>query len=115
MNFWASWCVPCIAEMPRLVAAARRYGDAVRFLGVDVEDVSSEAQAFVARFQVPFPSVADPRGEIRRAERVVGLPTTQFYRADGGLGFVHAGEIHETDLEDKIKELLRVASPAAKP
>lgn len=108
VNFWASWCGPCATEMPRLVEAAGRYGDRVGFLGVDVEDVTEEAEAFAKRLGVPFRSVADPRGEIKRAEKVLGLPTTLFYRADGKLAFSHAGEISGEQLESKLRELVRI-------
>lgn len=115
VNFWATWCEPCKAEMPRLVEAARRYDGRVRFLGVNVEDAREEAEAFARRFGIPFPNLADPGGDIRRTERIVGLPTTQFYRADGELAFVHSGEIDDEALEGKIEELLRIGIPRRSP
>jgi thiol-disulfide isomerase/thioredoxin len=113
VNYWASWCGPCAQEMPRLVKAAARYKGRVRFLGVDVEDVASSARDFARQYQMSFPSLADPLGQIRHAQKVVGLPTTQFYRADGQLAFLHAGEIHDDQLETKLRELVRVGTPKA--
>ncbi len=115
VNFWATWCEPCKAEMPRLVDAARRYEGRVRFLGVNVEDARDEAEAFAREFRIPFPNLADRRGEIRREERIVGLPTTQFYRADGELAFVHSGEINDEELEEKIEQLLQIGIPRRSP
>lgn len=115
VNYWASWCEPCEREMPRMVAAAHRYQGQVRFLGVDVEDVQSAAEAFVRKYRIPFPSVADPLGEIRRSERIVGLPVTQFYRADGELAFQHAGEIKDDELERKLREVVRIGRPTNEP
>ena len=115
VNFWATWCGPCVEELPRLVEAAHAYADEVAFLGVDVEDDARAAEEFLTRFEVPYPSVGDPKGDIKRAERIVGLPTTQFYRADGELAFVHSGEIEADELTERIDELIRIGTPASGP
>jgi hypothetical protein len=92
--------------MPRLVAAAEKYGDRVTFLGVNVEDEPGAAARFVDRFEMRFESIGDPKGEIRRAERILGLPVTQFYGSDGELAFLHNGEIDADELETKIEGVL---------
>lgn len=115
VNYWATWCEPCKDEMPRLVEAADAYEGRVNFLGVDVEDGEEAALAFVREVGIPFPSVADPRGEIRRAEEIVGLPTTQFFRSDGELAFVHSGEIEADELEERLAELVRIGAPPLTP
>jgi thiol-disulfide isomerase/thioredoxin len=106
VNYWATWCVPCTTEMPRIVDATERYEGRVAFLGVDVEDAPDAAERFQKRFGMTFESVADPAGRIRRAQRVLGLPVTQFYDADGDLALVHNGEITAAELREKIEELL---------
>lgn len=111
VNFWATWCEPCRREMPLLVDAAHAYQGEVRFIGINVEDDQDAATEFIAGFETPFGHLSDPKGEIRRSQNVVGLPVTQFYRADGELAFVHNGEISEADLEEKITELLRIGQP----
>lgn len=115
VNFWATWCEPCKEEMPRLVSAARRYRGRVQFLGVDVEDSARSAREFIRSYGILFPNLADPDGEIRRAEKVVGLPTTQFYRADGELAFVHAGEISSEELQRRLRELVEIGRPPVTP
>lgn len=110
VNFWASWCGPCATEMPRLVEASKRYEGRVRFLGVDVQDVGSEAAAFARKYNLTFPSLSDPSGDIQDAEGILGLPETHFYRADGELAFRHAGEIKTDQLETKLVEVLRVGA-----
>ncbi len=113
VNYWATWCIPCRAEMPRIVAAAARYGSAVRFLGVDVEDDTKTAEDFARQRAVQYPMVSDTQGAIRSAEHIVGLPVTQFYRADGQLAFVNNGEIQDADLKKRIDELLVIGRPVA--
>ena len=108
VNFWATWCEPCKVEMPRLVDAYKEHSDRVGFLGVNVEDDAEAAAGFVKAYEIPFRSVADPKGEIRRDEKVLGLPVTQFYGSDGKLAYVHQGEIKTDELEEKIEDVLRL-------
>ncbi len=106
VNYWATWCEPCKAEMPRLVAAHEKYKGRVAFLGIDVQDDPDAAVDFVRRYRMPFLSLADRGGDIRRKESILGLPVTQFYDADGDVAFVHNGEIRSDELEEKIEGLL---------
>ena len=106
VNYWATWCEPCKKEMPRIVASTKRHGSAVGYVGVNVEDDVTAARAFALRYDLPFRSYTMSRAEIQRTQNILGLPVTQFYRADGELGFVHQGEISAEDLEEKLDELL---------
>lgn len=112
-NYWATWCDPCKKEMPRLVDAATRYKRRVAFVGVNVSDDRDSARAFARRYGIPFTSYAISRAEVQRTQDILGLPVTQFYRADGELAFVHQGEISSDDLEEKIEDLLSVGRPAS--
>jgi thiol-disulfide isomerase/thioredoxin len=61
---WGSWCAPCRAEAPDVVAAARELGDRAQFVGINIRDSSTEqARSFVRTFEVPFPSYFSPDGE----------------------------------------------------
>ena len=113
VNYWATWCIPCRTEMPRLAAAAATYGEAVHFLGVDVEDDLESAEKFARERRVRYPMLSDPRGAIRRDQGIVGLPVTQFYRSDGALGFVNNGEITADELRKRINDLVIVGKPAS--
>lgn len=106
VNVWATWCIPCRAEMPRLVAASERYAGRVRFLGLNTQDDPPTALRFIEEFAIPFPSAQDPRGTIAKSLKVLGLPATLFYSEEGDLAFVHNGEIKTDDLRTKIDELL---------
>ena len=57
VNVWGSWCGPCRTEAPDLVRVARRLGDRVNFLGINVRDNPASAQAFERAFEIPYPSV----------------------------------------------------------
>src|ERR1700716_1037164 len=56
VNFWASWCGPCADEAPLLQDAARRNADRVSFVGVDVQDIDADAQAFLRKYAVSYPN-----------------------------------------------------------
>lgn len=109
VNVWASWCIPCRAETPLLVEAARRYEGEVRFLGLNTQDAEEEAVEFIHEFDVPYPSGLDPTGRVARHLKALGLPVTLFFARGGELVFVHNGEIRAPDLDEKITELLRVS------
>lgn len=106
VNFWATWCDPCKAEMPRLAAAAKTYAGRVAFLGVDVQDDSAFAARFARREHVSYMSVADPRRDVVQSQHILGLPVTQFYDAAGKQRSVHQGEIKPDQLRAAIEKLL---------
>jgi thiol-disulfide isomerase/thioredoxin len=61
---WGSWCAPCRAEAPDVVAAANELGDRAQFVGINIRDSSTEqARSFVRTFEVPYPSFFSPDGE----------------------------------------------------
>lgn len=63
INVWGSWCPPCRAEQPDLNEIAADLGDTATFVGLNVRDNSpATAQAYVRRFEVPYPSLYSPDG-----------------------------------------------------
>lgn len=64
LNVWGSWCAPCRAEAPELVAAAEAEPE-VAFIGINTRDLDpAQAQAFVRSFEVPYPNIYDPDGAL---------------------------------------------------
>jgi cytochrome c biogenesis protein CcmG/thiol:disulfide interchange protein DsbE len=83
LNFWASWCGPCEEEAPILRRAHLRYRNRIAFVGVNIKDAESDALAFVARYDIEYPSVRDERQEIYRDYGLTGQPETFFLDEDG--------------------------------
>jgi thiol-disulfide isomerase/thioredoxin len=81
LNFWGSWCTPCREEAPALGALARHFSGAdVRFVGVDIRDNTSSAEAFMRTFRISYPSLNDPNDAIaldfNGTVPPAGIPTT---------------------------------------
>jgi cytochrome c biogenesis protein CcmG/thiol:disulfide interchange protein DsbE len=86
VNFWASWCAPCKDEAPLLERAWRRWrARGVVILGVNAQDFTSDARAFVRRYGLTYPSVHDAAGETLERYGVTGFPETWFVNREGRL------------------------------
>jgi cytochrome c biogenesis protein CcmG, thiol:disulfide interchange protein DsbE len=93
-NKWASWCVPCKAELGAFQRASAEYGRRVAFIGIDSADSSrGDAVAFLRSFPVSYPSYYDKSG--RMGEQITDssfTPVTVFIARDGHLSFIHQGQ-----------------------
>jgi cytochrome c biogenesis protein CcmG/thiol:disulfide interchange protein DsbE len=109
LNFWASWCPPCLAEMPEFERVHRRLGDRVAFLGVNQRDQAQAAERLARSSGVTYPLAADPEGRAFDAFGGLGMPTTVLIRADGTVADIFAGQLDEALLAERIRRVLGVA------
>lgn len=110
INFWASWCVPCRAEMPRLERAYTQAGDKVAFVGIDTHDTRAAALAFMRQTRVTYPSAFDPAGSAAATYGLFGLPTSVFVLPDGRILERHVGELSPQFLQDAMAQLVASAA-----
>jgi len=112
INVWASWCPPCIIEMPLLAEAARTYADDLIMLGIDMQDRSEAALDIAAALDLGFPSVVDQPGQVRGALTVPGPPVTFFVTAEGRIAGRHDGRIpDQATMDQLITDYLGISTP----
>ena len=109
VNFWASWCPPCIAEMPDLELVHADLGDQVRFVGLNTQDDLARAEELAEQTGVTYQLGIDPDGALFRDFEVVSMPSTFFVDADGVIVHRHAGLLTEPQLREIIDEHLGVS------
>jgi cytochrome c biogenesis protein CcmG, thiol:disulfide interchange protein DsbE len=101
VNFWASWCAPCVEEHPYLIRLAER-GD-VRVYGVNYKDLAANARRFLGRYGNPFAAVgADANGRAAVDWGVTGMPETFIVDGRGVIVFKHVGQITPAALQGNI-------------
>jgi cytochrome c biogenesis protein CcmG/thiol:disulfide interchange protein DsbE len=104
MNFWASWCNPCKREAQRLNASATSHRGQVVFLGVDINDFSTDAVRFLGRHDVNYVSVRARGSGTYEDYGLTGLPETYFLDSRGRIVAHKVGEISSSELEDDIAQ-----------
>ena len=106
LNFWATWCQPCIVEHPVLQAGARRYADRVHFLGVIYQDETDAIRRFIRQKGSWGPSLIDPDVKVGIAYGVYGAPETFFIDADGVIVEKVTGALSPARLDHILGALL---------
>ena len=102
LDFWASWCTPCIHESKRLEAARKRYGDRVTFIGVDTKDFSEDARQWQRKHGITYPSVHDGGGDVLAEWGGLPIPRIFFIARSGKV----VGElVAEEDLPRYLREI----------
>jgi thiol-disulfide isomerase/thioredoxin len=99
VNFWATWCVPCIQEIPEIGAFAREHPDvAVIGVATDAED-PAKVKRFAAKLGHTYPLVLSNDAVERELGRPAALPTTKIYDPEGRLVYDRAGRVDRKALE----------------
>lgn len=109
-NVWGSWCAPCRAEAPALVAASKRTAGTATFVGINTRDLDQAApRAFVRAFEVPYVNLFDPDGALLLAFEgqlpPSAIPSTLLVDPDGRVAARIIGETTEATLVGLIEDL----------
>lgn len=108
VNVFATWCVPCVAEHPYLIALQEKHG--LTIYGINYKDKPDAAVAWLERLGNPYARVGqDPFGRVGIEWGVYGVPETYVVAGDGRIVYKHIGPIHAFDIDEKILPAVRAA------
>jgi cytochrome c biogenesis protein CcmG/thiol:disulfide interchange protein DsbE len=106
LNFWATWCQPCIVEHPILQAGARQFDGRVQFLGVVYHDETAKIRAFINSRGEWGPTLLDTDGSVAVSYGVYGAPETFLIDENGIIVEKHVGPFSPDLLFRKLNEIL---------
>lgn len=112
LNFWASWCPNCIAEMPDFERVFQAVEDEVAFLGVNQRDQHGAAVDLAEETDVTYRLARDPQGRVFDAFGGAGMPTTVFIDAEGNVVDVVTGQLSVELLGQRIEQSFGVTVDA---
>jgi len=108
LNFFASWCPPCVAEMPTIEALHQEFGEEMNFVGLAFEQAQS-ARAIVAETGVTYLTGLDEDGILLARFEGIAMPTTVFIDAEGKIVETRIGEMSDAAFRAKLSELFGIA------
>lgn len=107
INFWATWCPPCRAEMPdmeQVYQEKKQQGFAV--LAVNIQEARDPITEFVNRFGLSFPVLMDTKGEVTQQYGIYSLPTSYFIDQQGRIAELNVGALSKSAISKKVEALL---------
>lgn len=108
INFWATWCPPCRAEMPEIEAVYQKYKDKdVVVIGVDIAENESKVRQFVQRGGYSWTFVLDTTAEVANDYEITAIPTSFFIDREGIIQAVNIGAMTKRAMEAKLAEAMR--------
>jgi len=108
VNLWATWCTPCLEEMPYFEAAHRKHGSKIQFIGINISDSPTRAKKRAEELHISYLLGNDPDGSFTKSLKAIGLPLTAFFNTEGKLSTIHQGPISEETLQESVMGLLDV-------
>lgn len=108
LNFWATWCAPCKAEIPGFVELQKQYPNDLQILGVSVDDSPEDVRPYADEYKMNYPVLIGlNREDVEKAYGpFLGIPQTFIIGRDGKICHKHAGIAPKEKFEQEIKALL---------
>ena len=106
LNFWATWCPPCVGEMPAIEAMYRKYGDRLNFAAVSVDDAAADAQKMIAERGMNVPVYTGDVNKIGMDYSIDAIPKSILIGTDGTIIAEYLGGMSEAELEAFLSKAL---------
>lgn len=106
VNFWATWCPPCRAEIPDFIEVYEK--EDVEILAVNMEETKTnleKVEEFVKDFEMPFPVLKDDEGDLMDEYRVVAFPTSYMIDSEGHIQFVAMGAMNYDQIKERLENM----------
>lgn len=102
INFWATWCPPCKAEMPEFEEFFRENAGKIAFYAINIKEPQERVAGFLKAGNLTMPVLLDSSGEVAKAYRVNAIPTTLIVDKNGTVVFRKSGAMSKDELEKAI-------------
>ena len=109
LNFWATWCGPCVEEMPAFQKLYEEYGDKISILAVDVSEDKETVDSFLADKDYTFPIAYDEDGSVSNKYPTEGIPYTLVIGKDGTVKNIFVGAKGADEQYKKYRSALKEA------
>lgn len=107
LNFWATWCGPCLAEMPHFVAWQHEYGGrGLRVIGISMDDGEQPVRTAYRKYKLNYPVVMGDEKIGEMYGGIYGLPVTFLIDTNGKIRFQYQGAVDLNRLQNEIQTLL---------
>ncbi len=105
INFWATWCLPCLEEMPEIQALYEEHAGAFHVVAISDEPRQTVVR-YLEDFDYTFPIYLDHKGEVGRSYLVRAMPTSIFIDRRGVIRSRHIGQLSGAEMENYLLEIL---------
>ncbi len=105
LNYWATWCGPCIREIPMFQQYHQAYSPDLVILGINAQEQPQEVKEFLEQIEVSYEILLDTTGKVLRGYKVIVLPATVFIDEKGILRYQHIGFMSEEQFAGYLREM----------
>lgn len=107
LNFWATWCRPCLEEMPDIVKISQTYEQkGLKVFAVNSQEDKKTVEKFLANQGIDIPVLLDKEGSVMKLYKVFGLPVSYFIHKDGKVAASIIGKMEYQDMDINVNKIL---------
>ncbi len=107
LNFWASWCPPCVGEMPHIQKMYEKYGDRINIAAVSIDDNEGDAIAYIKEAGLSLPTYYGDVQKIGKAYQIEAIPLSLIVSPSGEIIAEQLGGMSESEMDSFIQSALK--------